>query len=570
MGNSGDCSATGNTLESHQGGSQSDGAGCDFSGRDETFEQSLARLAERTAVLEATNALLREKSTRLELALAASQGGVSFWETGSGMVDCDDRVRTLYGYACGERLSVQDILARVHPADRRILIDDLAAIDLPGAGDQWNHEYRIMHPLLGERWIARLGRVERNGEGRALRMLGLSFDITERKQTEQSRLQWNQTLEQRVGERTAELYQSEARFRQLAEATFEGIAISEEGILIDGNPQLAEIHGYELAEMIGRPITDFIAPASFSAVLEKINRGCEETYECFGLRKDGSTFPEEVRVCLRIRLGRVIRLTALRDLTKLKQTAAQLQAQQTELDHAHRLGLISEVSAGIIHQIGQPLCAMGANLAAAMSKAGTCEKQNCGTLEIIRDVNSDVARMRDVVVHLRSLVNPGRMTRTHIDFNSMIMNVLGLLAQESARRGIRLKVDLCDELPKMDADSVQLSQVVFNLIQNAFDACEACPPERRFVEITTRLDGSGSFQLDVRDTGTGVSAEVMESLFAPFFTTKPEGLGMGLRLSQTIVHTYGGTIEGKNNDDGLGASFRVSLPVDFAGYYAKV
>jgi PAS domain S-box-containing protein len=397
------------------------------------------------------------------------------------------------------------------------------------------------------------------------------MDVTDRVLAEKTMKEWNQALERRVAERTAELNQSEARFRQLAEATFEGIALSENGILVDGNPQLAEIHGYELAEMIGRPVMDFVAPESRALVAKHIREGYGAAYECYGVRKNGSTFPAEVHACMRSWHGKQTRVTALRDLTEVKQAAARLQAQQTELEHAQRLGLVSEVSAGIIHQIGQPLCGMGANLAAALANLGSCDRQSCGTLEIINDVNADVERLRETVVHLRALAHPGRATRVRFDFNAVVMDVLRLLRPEAVRRSMKITTEFFSDLPELDGDSVQLSQVIHNLVRNALDSCGERPPELRHVGVVTRLiEGGSSLELCVRDSGSGIAPAALENLFAPFFTTKPEGLGMGLRLSQTIVHAHGGTIEGFNNPDGDGATFRVVLPADFDADYPKV
>lgn len=779
-----------------------------------------ARVAERTAELEAANVTLREKSKGLELALDASRAGIWSWDVRSGAVECDNRERALYGFEDDVALAFPDFIERIHPDDRSRLVNRLQDATAPGGSDFWSIEFSILHPVHGERWLGGLGSIERDAGGKARRIVGINFDITERKMferalsqseekyrtlydsmadafvrvdmegrivehnrafqemlgysieelgrltysditpgkwhalenriveeqiiplgysdtyekeyrrkdgtvfpvelrtylirdakgnpasmwaiirditerknaeralrdssellsefmrcspiynfikivtkdesrvllasenyremigipgsfmvgktmqelfpaeiaaeisaddwsvvsrgamltvdeqlngrhyttikfpivqgdrtllagytmdvtdrvlMEKSLKEWNQTLERRVVERTVELNQSEARFRQLAEATFEGIAVTENAILVDGNPQLAEIHGYELAEMIGRPVMDFIAPESRALVTQHLREGYGAAYECYGLRKNGSTFPAEVHACMRSWHGKQTRVTALRDLTGVKQAAASLQAQQTELEHAQRLGLVSEVSAGIIHQIGQPLCGMGANLAAALANVGSCDRQSCGAFEIINDVNADVERLRKVVVHLRALANPGRANRARFDFNMMVSDVLRLLTAEAGRRSMKIATKLGPDLPEMDGDSVQLSQIVLNLVRNAFDSCAERPPDERRVGVVTRLiEGGSLLELCVSDSGTGIAPDALENLFAPFFTTKPEGLGMGLRLSQTIVHAHGGTIDGRNNPDGVGATFRVSLPVDSDNDYPKV
>jgi C4-dicarboxylate-specific signal transduction histidine kinase len=312
--------------------------------------------------------------------------------------------------------------------------------------------------------------------------------------------------------------------------------------------------------MIGRPAGDFIAPESRKLVSAHMRDGTAITYEYFGLRKDGSIFPVEARGRTETWQGKARRISALRDLSNIKQAAASIQAQQVKLEQAHRLALAGEISAGIVHQIGQPLCSMGANVRAALVSLKAGKMKNLGTLEILTDIEADIERMRDAMTQLRALAHPDQPTRTRIIFNDMVDDVLRLLEQDAGNRQIVLAVEFGDDLPPVLADAVQLSHAILNLVRNAFDACAGCPPERRTVKIMTRAVAGKSVELRVRDRGTGISPEAMAGLFTPFFTTKPDGLGIGLRFSRTIVAAHGGRIEGLNNDDGIGATFRIILP----------
>ncbi len=367
--------------------------------------------------------------------------------------------------------------------------------------------------------------------------------------------------EHRVSERTMMLHQSEARFRQLAEATFEGVAVTESGILLDGNPRMAEMHGYRLEEMIGRPVTDFVAPGSRDLVRHHISGGIEATYEYEGLHKDGSTFHAEVRASMRDWLGRSIRVTAIRDISGIKETAARLRSLQTEFRHAQRLGLVSEVSAGILHQIGQPLCSMGMNLSAALRRLRAPEPEIAEALPMLEDIERDLAMVRKTISRLRALADPGKPSRVRVDLNPMIGDVLGLVAEEAERRHVRIDAEPGDGMTTVHGDPVQLSQVVLILLNNSFDACEGLPAERRIVRVRTETCGDGGWvRVSVSDMGAGIRADVMDNLFAPFLTTKQNGLGMGLRLSQTIIHSHGGHIHGANRTDECGAEFTFSLP----------
>lgn len=501
-----------------------------------------------------------QHSGGLETALNASEAGTWSWEVGNGHVVWDNRNRRLFGMEDDSEVSVEEFTNRIHSEDRDRIIDKIRELAEPGGADEWNNEFRIMHPTAGERWLAGLGRVERDARGQGIRMSGINIDITDRKRVELSMREWNQALEKRVAERTAELNQSEARFRLLAEATFEGISVCENGILLDCNPQLARMLGYDLDEMIGMPVMDLIAPESHDLVERNINCGQEVNYEFLGLRKDGSTFPVEAHACRRMWKGKETRVSAIRDLTETKRAAARLQAQQTELYQAQRLALVSEVSAGIVHQIGQPLAAIGINLAAYFATILNQKDTSCACVDIMKEIDADVARMRSTIIHLRALADPEKPNRTMVNLNCVVGGVVGLLKQESKGRGVEIEVIADPSLPECMMDSIQMSQVVLNLLKNSFEAVESMPPERKRIVISTGVHHHEWLEMMVSDKGCGISPETLPQLFSPFFSTKPEGIGIGLRLSRTIVNAHGGLIEAIPNPDGEGVTFRLLLP----------
>ncbi len=375
--------------------------------------------------------------------------------------------------------------------------------------------------------------------------------------------EWNESLERRVMERTMDLKESEDRFKQLAAATFEGIAICENGILLDANSQLASIHGYELSEMIGRSVMDFVAPESRDTVAERIRTGEDSTYESFGLRKDGSIFPQEIRARMVLHQDRKIRVSALRDLTDAKAKEARILAQQTELEEVQRLALVSEIAAGIIHQVGQPLSCMGANLVTAIQNLKACNHAPCDSIQLLHEVESDVSRMREIVTHLRSLADPARAERRPCQLNQIIESVLPILRPGALCYRISLSCEFGADLVAVSANPIQMSQVILNLVKNAFDACAELTPERRSVLIRTSAVGQKWVELSVRDSGIGILPEVHGHLFRPFFSTKSDdlGIGVGLRLCRTIMEAHDGTIAGSNNVDGNGATFFVRFPI---------
>lgn len=180
------------------------------------------------------------------------------------------------------------------------------------------------------------------------------------------------------------------------------------------------------------------------------------------------------------------------------------------------------------------------------------------------DIESEVARMKDITVHLRALVNPMQPTRQPTDVNAIVTDLMPLLRKNTGSSQVRLGVDLGRDLPPVHADAVQISEVILNLVRNASEASATVPPERRTVVIATRAQAGTGVELSVCDAGSGISPETMSRLFSPFFSTKPDGLGIGLRLSKTILEAHHGSIEGFNNPDGNGATFRLVLPTTTA------
>lgn len=490
----------------------------------------------------------------------ASCVGTWHWDVSAQEGVWDERNRRLFGIREGVPITEELFCSRLHPDDRQRVMERIS--ELKGCSQQmvWSNEFRMIHPEMGERWIVGIGRVERNGQGEPVRISGINMDITDRKRIELSMREWNQALERRVAERTAELIQSEARFRLLAEATFEGISVCENGILLDCNPQLARMVGYDLEEMIGMPVIDLIAPESRELVEHNINCGQDVNYEFMGLRRDGSTVPMEAHACRRMWKGKETRVSAIRDLTESKRVAARFLAQQTELYQAQRLALVSEVSAGIVHQIGQPLSAIGANLAAYFASGSADGSPDCGCHGIMRDIDSDIARLRNAVIHLRSLANPEEPKRNFFSLNEVISDVFGLMAGEAKRLGVQIILKLDTSIPLIMMNSIQIGQVVLNLLKNSLDAVAHVEPARKVIVVSTAVHCRGWLEMVVCDKGSGVAPETFPHLFSPFFSTKQEGVGIGLRLSRTIANAHGGSIEAIANLDGVGLTVRLLLP----------
>jgi signal transduction histidine kinase len=237
--------------------------------------------------------------------------------------------------------------------------------------------------------------------------------------------------------------------------------------------------------------------------------------------------------------------------------AVALEHERNVAAHAARLATLGELSASIAHEISQPLAAILSNAEAGEMLLGT-KAQNASTSlkEIFADIREDDLRAHDVVRRVRSLAQRRTPALQALDVNQVVADARRLLDVDAPRRGVVFEWDLAP-LPLVNGDRVQLQQVIINLAVNAMDALSGQPPPRRRVVVKTRCIAN-QVQVSVRDYGSGIPDEHAGRLFESFFTTKPDGVGLGLSITRSIVAAHGGTIHAENRSDG--ALFMFSLP----------
>lgn len=501
---------------------------------------------------------LRESEAKHRQLIEGMMDAYSRVDGNGRFIQTNAAFQDLLGYSETELrgLTYYDITPEAwHVTDDRIRQEQVRA---RGYSDVYEKEYRrkdgAVFPIEIRTFLTR------DEAGRPTGMWSIVRDITIRKRIETELRRLNESLEECVTQRTAALKESEARFRQLAEATIEGIVFSQAGVVTDSNTQFAAMFGYEPDEVAGRPVIDFIAPESRAMVAERVRSGAIEPCEFTGLRKDGTVFPGAAHVRTTQRDGRSCRITVLRDLTEIREATAELERQRIELARAQRLAELSEVSAGVIHQIGQPFTAIINNVSAAKSMVSRCTNQHCRASAMLLDTEASLKLVHTTMSRLRALAHPERVRRELRDVNLLVAEVVHLLAPEARPLGIQLRLDLKPDLPPASVDDVQLGQAILNLLRNACDAVASCEPARRQITVITRQDDHTQLLVEVSDRGAGIPPPVLTRLFEPFFTTKPNGTGVGLRLCRTIVTAHGGTLTARNNESGPGATFQISLP----------
>jgi two-component system sensor kinase FixL len=231
---------------------------------------------------------------------------------------------------------------------------------------------------------------------------------------------------------------------------------------------------------------------------------------------------------------------------------------QRRLAHTARLAAVGELTAMVAHEVNQPLCAILSNAEAAETLLSRDDPPLETIREIIRDIRDDDLRADEVIRGIRSLVGRREMQIQPVDLNRMITHVLRLVSGDALFRRVRIVRAFDESLPMVAADQPQIEQVLLNLIVNGMDAMQATPEAERELSVQTRMHAADLVEVVVSDHGCGIPPEKLPELFDSFFTTKPEGMGVGLSIARWIVLAHGGRIWAANGAQG-GAEFRFTL-----------
>jgi PAS domain S-box-containing protein len=363
---------------------------------------------------------------------------------------------------------------------------------------------------------------------------------------------------------------SEENYRSIFENALEGIArTSFDGRLLSANPAFARMFGYASPEaMIAEP-TDvreqlWVNPHARDAVLSTLLRdGAIVGAEAELSRRDGG----RIWVSFSSRMARdgagepVFIETFLTEITERKRAEEALDHTRTELARVARVTTLGNLTASIAHEVNQPLAAVTANASACLLWL-TSDTPDLGEArQAVERIVNDSRRAGDVIHRIRALVEKSPQRRDWLSVNDVITEVVALTRSEANRNRVLLQTELCDDLPSVKGDRIQLQQVILNLIMNAIEAMSAVGEGPREVLASSARDGSQAVLVAVRDSGKGLDPEQLDRVFDALYTTKPTGMGMGLAISRTIVKAHGGRLWATANAP-RGAVFQFALPVE--------
>ncbi|MEO0365750.1 MAG: PAS domain S-box protein [Pseudomonadota bacterium] len=250
-------------------------------------------------------------------------------------------------------------------------------------------------------------------------------------------------------------------------------------------------------------------------------------------------------------------ITMFEDLTEERRRATELQAQRDELAHVSRVAQLGEMAVGLAHELNQPLTAIGTYAEAGRRFLNADEIDKDALIDTCHRIGEQSSRAGTIIRKVRQLARRATEERSVFDINEAIQGLQALLEVELRQSQSRLRLDLAEPL-MLNADRVQIEQVIMNYVRNAVDAYRSLPPEQRKVTIRTELVGD-EVRIEVSDFGTGVEPSLRSEIFEPFVSGRSSGLGMGLAICKRIAEVHGGTV-GVSDNTPQGSKFWISLP----------
>jgi PAS domain S-box-containing protein len=417
------------------------------------------------------------------------------------------------------------------------------------SGEPAEMEARIRKADGSYRWFLVRGEVLRDESGAIIKWYGTNTDIEDRKRAEEELLRKEEFLAK------AQSVSATGSFAWCAET--DEITISDEA---------SRIFGFEPdVSVTSAMIHSRIHPDDIALLTERRaaarNFSEAQDYEIRLQMPDGSVkYLHSTSDMVREVNGRREYIGAIQDVTQRRHVQEALNKAQTELAHVSRIMSLNALAASIAHEINQPLSGIVTNAGTCLRMLNTDPPSIEGARETVRRTIRDANRASDVITRLRSLFSRKEVSTEPVHINEIAREVLALLLSELQQNRVVLQPEFADGLPRVKADRVQIQQVVLNLLRNASDAMSSVDDRPRQLLLKTELDCE-RVRVSVQDSGGGFDATVADRLFESFYTTKPDGMGIGLSVSRSIIEAHGGRLWATVND-GPGATFAFSIPCE--------
>ena len=471
---------------------------------------------------------LRKSEERFRATFEQAAVGIAHVSPEGQFLRINQKFCDIVGYSCEEmlKLTFQEI---TYPDD---LDADIMYINqlLAGEINTYSMEKRYLRKNGEITWIYLTVSLVRNEVEEPQWFVSVVKNINERKQSE---LQIREM----------------ASFAELNPAPV--LRVNPDGLIMSCNPASVEI--------LGKNAKEGTSIASILPDLPKIN-----LKKCI---RDNMLLSQEIDIQERFYLFILRGVSDLKllhiygsDIADPKKTEEEVQQLRNEYTHIARVSVMGELTASLAHELKQPLAAMRSNAQAAQ-RFLTVDKPDIDELhEILEDIVKDNRRADDVIKKLRALMQKSELQITRLNINEVIGDILPLINSYEIARNISLKFELDKNISYVNGDRIQLQQVVLNLIINSSEALMDVEQQSSSIVVRTNQNGKDNVTVSVTDNGPGIDDTVMSSLFEPFYTTKTEGLGMGLAISRTIIDGHRGRFWAENNHDS-GATFYFTIPI---------
>jgi PAS domain S-box-containing protein len=331
------------------------------------------------------------------------------------------------------------------------------------------------------------------------------------------------------------------------------------------NRQVLDYFGKSIEQIKGWSTSDAVHPEDLPGVISAWTHSFE-TVSLYDVdhrlrRADGTYRWFHARgLPLRDSEGRVLRwYVLLTDIDERKRTQEELRVAQSELARVTQVMTMGQLTASMAHEVNQPLSGIVTNASTCLRMLDANPPNLEGARETARRTIRDGNRASEVITRLRTLYSKKEPALESMDLNEVAREVTALSSTEIQRNGVTLKQEFADDLPPALGDRIQLQQVILNLLRNAADAMDTIDNRPRELLVRTELDGGNQVRLSVKDSGVGFTPEAADKIFQAFYTTKSDGMGIGLSISRSIIEAHQGRLWATRND-GPGTTFSFTIP----------